>query len=231
MEALDTRLQSAAQSPAQPPHRLAALIERAIPRGSCVLVLEACRSSSVTSPQQLGALAARLVAAGADAVAVRTDSDDTAHGLADLFEVCRSVPEVPVLRRDWFLHPFQVRAVHQHERAPPRVHERALPHVQRPQFTCTSERCTSARCLLLTTLPLTTTQVVDTKEAGAAGIIGAVASIGGRGTPLMSSFAAALGLDCPGEWRPAGHWRGCTPWGSHALAAGSDTQPSKAGLG
>jgi len=41
---------------------------------------------------------------------------------------------------------------------------------------------------------------VEAKESGCAGIIGVVASItGDRGTPVLSSFAAALGLDCPVE--------------------------------
>ena len=43
-------------------------------------------------------------------------------------------------------------------------------------------------------------QVVDAKEAGCAGIIGVIASVtGSRGTPVLSSFAAALGLDAPVE--------------------------------
>lgn len=43
-------------------------------------------------------------------------------------------------------------------------------------------------------------QVVDAKEAGCAGIIGVLASVTGkRGTPVLSSFSAALGLDAPVE--------------------------------
>jgi hypothetical protein len=42
-------------------------------------------------------------------------------------------------------------------------------------------------------------QVVDAKEAGAAGVVGVVASVLSRGTPIMSSFSASLGLDCPVE--------------------------------
>jgi indole-3-glycerol phosphate synthase len=44
-----------------------------------------------------------------------------------------------------------------------------------------------------------TAQVVEAKEAGAAGIIGIIHQVNGRGTPVMSSFAAALGLDAPVE--------------------------------
>lgn len=46
------------------------------------------------------------MAAGADALVVRTDSEDTPEGLKDLFTVCQAV-RVPVLRRDWMIHPLQ----------------------------------------------------------------------------------------------------------------------------
>lgn len=49
-----------------------------------------------------------LPAAGADALAVRTDSDYTPEGLKDLWTVCRAV-KAPVLALDWYLHPLQVR--------------------------------------------------------------------------------------------------------------------------
>ena len=42
-------------------------------------------------------------------------------------------------------------------------------------------------------------QVVDAKEAGAAGYIGVIAQVNGRGTALLSSFAARIGLDAPVE--------------------------------
>ena len=45
-------------------------------------------------------------------------------------------------------------------------------------------------------------QVVEAKEAGAAGVIGVVANILGNGSPVMTSFAAAIGLDAPLEARP-----------------------------
>lgn len=41
--------------------------------------------------------------------------------------------------------------------------------------------------------------MVEAREAGAAGVVGVVAAVSAKGTPLMSSFAAALGLDCPVE--------------------------------
>ena len=42
-------------------------------------------------------------------------------------------------------------------------------------------------------------QVAEAKEAGAAGVIGVVAQVLGNGAPVMSSFAAAIGLDAPLE--------------------------------
>ncbi len=43
-------------------------------------------------------------------------------------------------------------------------------------------------------------QIVEAKEAGAAGILGNVANVSGpRGAPVLSSYAAAIGLDCPVE--------------------------------
>ena len=42
-------------------------------------------------------------------------------------------------------------------------------------------------------------QVVEAKEAGAAGVIGVVANVLGDGSPIMTSFAAGIGLDAPLE--------------------------------
>ena len=43
-------------------------------------------------------------------------------------------------------------------------------------------------------------QVVEAKEAGAAGVLGTIANVSGpRGAPVLSSYAAAIGLDCPVE--------------------------------
>jgi hypothetical protein len=36
-------------------------------------------------------------------------------------------------------------------------------------------------------------QIAEAKEAGAAGVIGTIASVNSRGTPIMSSFASAVG--------------------------------------
>lgn len=61
----------------------------------------------MATPSQLAAAAAAAVAAGADTVAICTDAEATPQGLADLFAVCRGVPQ-PVVARDWYLHPIQV---------------------------------------------------------------------------------------------------------------------------
>lgn len=42
-------------------------------------------------------------------------------------------------------------------------------------------------------------QLVDAIESGAAGVLGIVTSVSGKGTLIMSSYAAALGLDAPIE--------------------------------
>ncbi|EFN54727.1 hypothetical protein CHLNCDRAFT_135426 [Chlorella variabilis] len=166
-EGLEERLQSATQRPARPAHRLTQLVADVLPTGRPVLVLELSRGGDATATsEQLGELAARLVAAGADALAVKTDAEDTAEPLKDLLTVTQSalaasrrcvgagliaaeaaVPP-PVLQRDWFIHPLQI---------------------------------------------------ANAKEAGAAGVIETIASVTSRGTPLMSSFSSAIGLDCPVE--------------------------------
>ena len=42
-------------------------------------------------------------------------------------------------------------------------------------------------------------QVIETKEAGAAGVLGIIVQVNGKGTPVMTSFTAAMGLDGPAE--------------------------------
>ncbi len=44
---------------------------------------------------------------GADALAVLTDLEFTSSGYADLVAACRAA-RIPVLQRDWVLHPIQV---------------------------------------------------------------------------------------------------------------------------
>ena len=132
-EALEERLQSATQSPARPNFRLARLIAEVAPTGRPVLVFELARGAgTAASSEQLGELAVQLVAAGADALAVKTDSEDTPQPLMDLLAVIQAAGRAsgsrlselaaqmaaasgargrgppPVLQRDWFIHPLQV---------------------------------------------------------------------------------------------------------------------------
>lgn len=147
---LAERLESATETPNPHPHHLTQRIVDIIPTGRPVLVFELGRTpENINTSQKLAEVALKLTNAGADALAVPIDSDDTPDGLADLFAVSRAAPTIPILAKDWFLHPIQV---------------------------------------------------VDAKEAGCSGFIGVVASVTGpRGTPVLSSFSAALGLDCPVE--------------------------------
>ena len=73
-----------------------------------LLIAEVARQSKSEPASKLAQRAHILKKAGVHAICVRTDADDTDTGLADLFAVVRAVPDVPVLRRDWFIHPLQV---------------------------------------------------------------------------------------------------------------------------
>ena len=42
---------------------------------------------------------------------------------------------------------------------------------------------------------------MEAKEAGAAGVLGVIASVSSAGAPVLSSFTAAIGLDAPVEVR------------------------------
>lgn len=42
-------------------------------------------------------------------------------------------------------------------------------------------------------------QVVEAKEAGASGVLGCIAQVLSRGAPLLSGYAAAVGMDAPME--------------------------------
>lgn len=117
-------------------------------QGRAVIVVEITRPSPASTPQQLATLARTAIQCGADALCVRLDSEDTPQGLQDLFAVVQAAQRVPVLARDWVIHPLQL---------------------------------------------------VEAKEAGAAGVLGVIGQVNGRGTAVMSSFAAAIGLDAPVE--------------------------------
>lgn len=75
--------------------------------GRPVLVVELGRERPSQSSADLAKFAKQFEAAGVDAIAVPTDAADTPTGLADLLAVCRAV-KIPVIRRDWILHPLQV---------------------------------------------------------------------------------------------------------------------------
>lgn len=75
-----------------------------------VIIAEVPRLNADEPSSALGARSRSLKKAGAHALCVRTDADDTACGLKDLFVVVNAVPEIPVLQRDWFIHPLQVRS-------------------------------------------------------------------------------------------------------------------------
>ncbi|KXZ49270.1 hypothetical protein GPECTOR_22g863 [Gonium pectorale] len=109
IEALDERLRSATQLPANPPYRLSTLIAETVPQGRAVLVFEVARPTPESPASELAELARAYVGqGGASALVVRTDSDATPSGLLDLFTVQQAVPRVPVLARDWLIHPLQV---------------------------------------------------------------------------------------------------------------------------
>lgn len=74
-----------------------------------LIIAEVPRKNPEEDSQQLGERARLLQRAGVHALSVRTDQDDTPSGLRDLFSVVQSAQQVPVFRRDWFIHPLQVR--------------------------------------------------------------------------------------------------------------------------
>lgn len=147
-EALEERLQSSLEVPTNPPYRLSSLIAERVQMGKTVLIFELAKPTPSTSSAELAELAKLYITLGADALCVKMDSHDTDTGMRDLFSVTNSVKGVPVIARDWLIHPIQC---------------------------------------------------VEAKEAGAAGCLGVIGQVNGRATAVLSSFAAALGLDAPVE--------------------------------
>lgn len=72
------------------------------------MIAEVPRQNAEEDSMRLGERARLLQRAGVHALSVRTDEDDTPCGLRDLFSVVQSAQQVPVFRRDWFIHPLQV---------------------------------------------------------------------------------------------------------------------------
>ena len=134
-------------------------------QGRPVLIFELHRSLLQENGEvdNLETLAQRLEMASADCLCLSTDRSSS-DGLKDLFTVSRSV-KIPVLARDWYIHPLQVRIP-----VPSPFGDRKL--------SC---------------------QILEAKEAGASGVIGVIACVSIHGTPLLSSFAAAIGIDAPVE--------------------------------
>ena len=151
MEGLEQRLQTVGETSVPRPYRFSQRVAEIVETfGRPALAFEVHRPSKDSSSKSEGvaSIAERLVEAGADAIVVPTDSEETPTGLGDLFAVSQVV-RVPVLMRDWILHPLQI---------------------------------------------------AEAKEAGCAGVIGVIAQVtGDKGTPLLSSYASSLGLDCPIE--------------------------------
>ncbi len=136
---------------------------------------EVARSGSMDSTA-LANLAKQYVGLGADVLCVRIDSEDTPEGMKDLFAVSRAV-KCPVMARDYLIHPLQV--------------ERVVRVVQ-------MVHCQFSKNDFEPSAP-DLHQVVEIKESGAAGALGVITQVNGRGTAVLSSFAAALGLDAPVE--------------------------------
>lgn len=110
MEATDSRLQDALDSPVRPPFKLGQLIQDAIPTGKPVIILEVGRPTPETTSAELAEIARKYEKASrgaAVALAVPTDEFYSPDGLRDLWMVAQAV-RLPVLRRDWILHPLQV---------------------------------------------------------------------------------------------------------------------------
>jgi len=146
-EALELRMKDSVDTPREPPFAFARAITAARVYGLPAIVMEIGRRRPNTTSAELAELAKMYEGLGVDAIAVRTDAEDSPQGLLDLLEVRRAV-KIPVLRKELMLHPIQV---------------------------------------------------VEAKEAGAAGVIGTITSVLQGGTPTLTSYGAAIGMDCPVE--------------------------------
>lgn len=205
-EGLEERMQSATQAPARPPHRLAQAIAETAPTGRPVLVLELARGPGADDSTQLGALAAAALRAGADALCVKTDSDDTpeplkgAHGVGG--------------RRDaggWLIDgAAPMRAAYIRGATSPRtgcLH--CIPHAADLMAATSAAAAAGPRrdagfLGAASSLPapvlqrdyfIHPLQLVTAKEAGAAGVVG---TIGARAHAYSST--AGRGVGRPARW-------------------------------
>lgn len=150
-DGLEEKLKSAL--PVSQPYGIARMIVENASIGRMPLIFELSRHDvGAESSNQFSEVAKVLIDAGADGLAVCTDSDDTPEGLIDVVSIKNVIAEsgrnVPLLQKDWFLHPLQI---------------------------------------------------AESQSLNVSGILGIVTSVSGRGTVVMSSFAAALGIDAPVE--------------------------------
>ena len=116
--------------------------------------------------------------------------------MGDLFAVCKAV-QAPVLARDWFLHPIQASAhtALKCTLSEPIVLVHPLMSRRATSMTC----CRPAGNTLIIWRPGAVLQIVDARDAGAAGALGIVHQVTADGSSVLSSFAAALGLEAPVE--------------------------------
>ncbi|CAI5523424.1 unnamed protein product [Closterium sp. Naga37s-1] len=76
--------------------------------GRTALVVEMARARPSESPESLARRCQRYIGLGADTVMVCCDEEISPDGLADVRAVSRALPGVPVIVKDWMLHPIQV---------------------------------------------------------------------------------------------------------------------------
>ncbi|CAI5477775.1 unnamed protein product [Closterium sp. Yama58-4] len=76
--------------------------------GRTALVVEVARARPSESPESLARRCQQYVALGADTVMVCCDEEISPDGLADVRAVSRALPGVPIIVKDWMLHPIQV---------------------------------------------------------------------------------------------------------------------------
>ena len=187
-ESLEDRLSTAVmQGAGEDGFRFSQLIASVgMRRGGPLTIFEVARVDSFETSDDLAERAKRLVESGADAIAVRLDEEASPEGLRDLFVVSRAVAaNVPVFARDWWVLAC----------TPTDWLVHSLTHSLANSLTHSPTR-SPTHSLARYLHPL---QIVDAKAAGATGVIGIVASVTQRGSSVLSSFGAALGLDCPVE--------------------------------
>ncbi|GJP43504.1 hypothetical protein CLOM_g2956 [Closterium sp. NIES-68] len=94
----------------QPPAQLADLLLRRGegPEGRTALIVEVARAAPSEPPESLARRCQRYVELGADTVMVCCDEEISPNGLADVRAVSQALPGVPIIAKDWMLHPIQV---------------------------------------------------------------------------------------------------------------------------